>query len=470
MARTSFIGNGIFMNLLRPEIFDLLVLSLVPALLFASCSTRETAGVSLSVFPENVVAGDPVVIRVTNLPPGVQVAIEASGTDQYGQTWSSSAVYAADANGTVDLSRDAPVSGSYAGVSQAGLFWSMAPDPAAKHVTPMVGIESIAIAVKVGGVEAARGAVSLSTEVELDVQTVTGDISGKFYIPKGAAGPFPAMIVLGGSEGGAMQGIPGILASKLRRPVLALSYFDPGANPPTYLQDIAIEYFEKAFDWLDSNPLVKRDSFVLYGVSRGAELSLLLASMFPDRVRGVVGNMPSSVLWAGEGKTQGAPAWVYQGRPLPYINTEMSEQMYGDFMMAAKSGTPYAFKQVYQYSLGIASALEVEAASVKIENAAGPVLMIGSDMDGVWMSSQFAETLSGRLKSRSFKYPVENLGYPCAGHFLFHGYMPATVHKLNEGDFWMDLGGTTDGIGAASTDAWPRTIDFLERTLKRLED
>src|SRR6266851_5729279 len=41
--------------------------------------------------------------------------------------WHSTADFIANAAGVVDLQRDAPVSGSYAGVEPMGLLWSMVP-------------------------------------------------------------------------------------------------------------------------------------------------------------------------------------------------------------------------------------------------------------------------------------------------------------------------------------------------------
>ncbi len=44
--------------------------------------------------------------------------------------------FSADAAGTVDLGRDAPISGSYSGVSPMGLIWSQCPRDRAAHATP----------------------------------------------------------------------------------------------------------------------------------------------------------------------------------------------------------------------------------------------------------------------------------------------------------------------------------------------
>ena len=52
-------------------------------------------------------------IVVTGLPPGAQVGIVAQTRRGTGVLWHSRAAFVADAQGTVDLTRDAPVSGDY---------------------------------------------------------------------------------------------------------------------------------------------------------------------------------------------------------------------------------------------------------------------------------------------------------------------------------------------------------------------
>lgn len=53
------------------------------------------------------------------------MTITVTATDAKGQRWESRNVFRADATGTVDISRGAPVSGSYTSPDPAGLIWSM---------------------------------------------------------------------------------------------------------------------------------------------------------------------------------------------------------------------------------------------------------------------------------------------------------------------------------------------------------
>ena len=134
---------------------------------------------------------------------------------------------------------------------------------------------------------------------------------GRDFPPPGRA-RHPTVIVWGGSEGGlgdspewaALLASHGIAA-------LAIAYFDePGL--PCALENIPLEYFEKAIEWLRSEPQVDpRRVWILSG-SRGSEADLLVAAHWPTLVRGVIATAPSSVVWGtapGHCQPLGLTAW-----------------------------------------------------------------------------------------------------------------------------------------------------------------
>ena len=83
-------------------------------------------------------------IVVTGLAPGAQVGIVAQTRRGNGVLWHSRAAFVADAQGTVDLTRDAPVSGDYTGVSAMGIIWSQRPeDGTAREVFPLAATEPL---------------------------------------------------------------------------------------------------------------------------------------------------------------------------------------------------------------------------------------------------------------------------------------------------------------------------------------
>ena len=119
------------------------------------------------------------------------------------------------------------------------------------------------------------------------------------YVPAGAHGRLPGIIILGGSEGG--MGKPtardGRLIAQRGYAVLQLAYFDaPGL--PKDLALIPVEYFKTAIDWLRTRPDVDPDRIGIVGGSIGGEVALTVASHYRE-IRAVVATMPSSVVWPG---------------------------------------------------------------------------------------------------------------------------------------------------------------------------
>jgi hypothetical protein len=80
----------------------------------------------LAGLPEACRVDETVPIRVEGLAPGTPVVISLANAEAPGKVMLARADFVA-AEGNVDLSRDAPLSGSYAGVDPMGLFWSQEP-------------------------------------------------------------------------------------------------------------------------------------------------------------------------------------------------------------------------------------------------------------------------------------------------------------------------------------------------------
>jgi dienelactone hydrolase len=67
--------------------------------------------------------------------------------------------------------------------------------------------------------------------------------------------------------------------------------------PPT-LSNIPLEYFSTALKWMSAQPSVDASRVGVVGLSRGAELALLLGTIHPE-VHAIVAYMPSNVICAG---------------------------------------------------------------------------------------------------------------------------------------------------------------------------
>ncbi len=99
--------------------------------------TRAVSAPVFSIDPVDGLIDEPRRIVVSGLVPDELVAIRAHTQRAGGAVWMSQATFMADAQGVVDLSRDAPVGGDYAEVSAMGLIWSQHPlDGASPELFP----------------------------------------------------------------------------------------------------------------------------------------------------------------------------------------------------------------------------------------------------------------------------------------------------------------------------------------------
>src|SRR5690242_16460145 len=117
-------------------------LLLFSILLFTACAPRVAAPSmpTLSIQPSEVLIDEPVSIRLSGFEPNQEVMIRATtvGTAfpdpiDTGIVRESEATFQTDANGEVDLEKQAPLSGSYTDADGMGLFWSMTENPAKTH-------------------------------------------------------------------------------------------------------------------------------------------------------------------------------------------------------------------------------------------------------------------------------------------------------------------------------------------------
>src|SRR5579875_3826473 len=153
----------------------------VPAVAPASLWThwRYGASIALTATPVSALMDQPVAIRVSGLEPGEPVTLHASMSDYRKHTFAAQATFVADAHGIVDVTRQAPRYGSYSGVHAMWLD-VLADQRLLAHTT-------LTRTMKAPGVT--------RTVVHED------GLVGVLYKP---ASPdrHPAVLVLGGSEGG----------------------------------------------------------------------------------------------------------------------------------------------------------------------------------------------------------------------------------------------------------------------------
>jgi dienelactone hydrolase len=402
--------------------------------------TQVLSGQTLKITPSHVMVDEIAVIRADGLQPNERVSLRAELVDGQGKSWASQAEFLADAQGTVDVSKQAPVSGSYKEVSPMGLVWAMMPagthaamyNPPKDLAPQTVNFTLVRNGEKVSQADLVQAWVGDGVK-EIKIQ---GQIHGALFLPA-SAGRHPGVLVLGGSEGGAPWAKAAWLASH-GYAALALAYFRY-EGMPDYLQAIPLEYFGRALGWMSQRPEILPDRIAVVGTSRGGELALQLGSMYPT-IKAVVAYVPANFRHgACCGRTLSRYAWTWQGMPLPYANMNERDPAY------------------------------LMPATIPVEHTHGPILLIAGEDDGVWDSPEMTHAIVTRLKQTHFSYGVERYEYPHAGHRAGRPEIVPTWHyivkrALSGRD--VSLGGSAEGDAHSSIDAIPKVLDFLQHNLQ----
>lgn len=277
-------------------------------------------------------------------------------------------------------------------------------------------------------------------------------LPGSFLVLPEGQGPFPVIIVLGGSEGGdsaarafTKRFVPQGYA------VLGVPYVGPpegreGHIPglPNAFQDIAIDQLATARDWLRARADIRGQDIGIYGVSKGAEMALLAGSLI-DGFTAIAAIATSDVVWEGWGSARKTGSFSWQGEPLPWVPYE---GMGAEFQNpTGPNGRP---RLRFPHDKGRnANPARAAAARIKVENIDEPVLVAGGDADLVWNSGEMAQAIAERRVEAGL--PTVSLVFTDPGHYL-------------SGDGSRETGNPANG--EAQKVIWPATLEFFAAHLK----
>ncbi|HEY0701816.1 MAG TPA: acyl-CoA thioester hydrolase/BAAT C-terminal domain-containing protein [Candidatus Acidoferrales bacterium] len=444
---------------------------------FNAVSGRPT----LLIEPPNAFVDEEIAIVARGFRPGARVTLSAETRDDLDRAWESEAHFFADGAGGVDARTQKSLDGTYRGVSAMGLFWSMRliePGGAASSTFAKTTTEPnrVQISAQVEGEVVSTSAFErrfLAPGTMVRDLTIDGADAnsapvtvGRLFVPPGVARP-PVVVVLSGSGGGFDVDKAAVL-SRHGFATFALAYF--GIDPlPSWLHRIPLEYFESAIAWLGAQPEIDAERVGILGVSRGAELALLVASSTPT-IRAVVAYAPSSVAWAASGRDKATgeliPCWTRGGQPIPFAPLPLRGFMLRSAFPVAALKRPVLFRNLFR--AGLRNRRAAEHASIPVENMSGALLLVSGGDDHLWPAAEMSERIVSRLKKKAFAHAVEHLHYPEAGHMLRYPFLPTTPRvssnkHLRGAKF--SFGGNPEADAAAQEDAWRRAITFLQQHL-----
>ncbi|OBX25841.1 hypothetical protein LX77_03118 [Gelidibacter algens] len=281
--------------------------------------------------------------------------------------------------------------------------------------------------------------------------TKTSALVYEWFPPKSQK--FPAVLVLGGSEGGLNFGQQWakVLTQK-GFGVMALAYFGEPCLP-AQLEEVPLEYFQSALSKLKTLPGVDGNHISVISVSKGTEAALLLASE-DKSIKLVVAASPSHAVWQSvnrEGYATPKSSWTKDGLPLPFLLYDYSRGYY----------------PIVNFYLGAMEKQIDEKTIIPMENSAAVVILLSGGQDQFWPSTAMANNIEHRLKAKEYKYDVKHLDFPDAGHgflvpFATEEDKKQIISKMN--NVIAHFGGTIDAFKEAMTKSVEFVLSQLEKT------
>ena len=406
-------------------------------------------------------------IALAGLPAGAEVVIAAE-TPRDGHLWRAEAVFRAGADGSIDLGRDAPVRGDYAGVSAMGLVWAQTGEGELFPPDLSRPLETTLTA-DIGGERIASGRFSqiLMADGVTRRPLAEDGLVGTLFLPAGA-GPHPAIVILNGSGGGINEPRAALYASH-GYAALALGYFKcPGRSD--YISDTHLEYFETALQWMHEQLRSRNDFVALSGQSRGGELVLLLGSLFPDRVSAVIGYVPAALVHSAQNAcdpangpdSRNGPAWIFRSQPLPHLWENNRTATWAPW-----DEGPEPRRHTHALLTALQDPQAVERARIAVERIRGPVMLLSASDDGSWPSSLYGRMVAERLQAHHHPHPVEHLDFEGAGHAIVFPYVPTTqlTYRHPVSGRLSTTGGAPAPNAHADEASWAAVRVFLQRAV-----
>ena len=403
----------------------------------------DESGLRINIDQADQIFGSPFSITIQGLKPGEQATIKARSTDISGTRWESSAFFKANAKGIIDVGKQIPISGDYSEADNLGLLWSMMPqNPKGKRVPSYRHdeVNGLTVDFTVTDSEGQTATARLRRYYQMPgkglvrVPLEQDGLYGFLYYPA-SGGPFPGVIILGGSGGGLYEWLAQAFASN-GFAALTLAYFNYRDLPPD-LMKIPLEFFHKA-------------------AAKGGELALLLGATYND-YKVIVAWVPSGYVWQGISQTmQLASSWSLNGQDLPCLTGVLRPEDIAKY----EKGELDSVRHFYSLGLEQADSARVEKAMIPVEKIKAPILLVSGTDDQTWPSAEFSDIIMDKLKKHNHPYEYKHVRYEGGGHQVFLPYFITGPNRSMKG------GNVKDEV-RGSLLSWTETIAFLRRHLDR---
>ncbi|RXG58627.1 Bile acid-CoA:amino acid N-acyltransferase, partial [Armadillidium vulgare] len=271
-------------------------------------------------------------------------------------------------------------------------------------------------------------------------------IRATLFIPAGE-GPFPGVVDMFGTAGGLLEYRSAQLASR-GVASLALAYFGYD-DLPKNLEELDLEYFKEGVHVLLSHKKVKKPHIGVIGVSKGADVALIMATFIPEvkcaiGINGCISNLISPFRVTND----------YIIPPLPFMYENIKLVNKTDLVI----NDGYADPEDYPETI------------VPIYKSDSKFLFIIGEDDMSVHSRRYAEISAKLLREANKEKNYKICSYKGAGHLLEPPYSPlcfSSYHKVY--DIVLLYGGEIKKHTEAQEKSWVEILNVIKENLDNVE-
>lgn len=237
-----------------------------------------------------------------------------------------------------------------------------------------------------------------------------------------------AIIVFGGSEGSSNFGEAAVIA-KQGYEVYSM-YFFGRENQQPELINVPLDFFEELSAHIQKEAISAKP-LTLYGGSKGAELSLLLASKYPEQVDNLVLYAPSAYAFQGISYTDRTPysSWTYGHESVPYISTMPESHVMTSFFMNMLLNKPMTLLPLYESAVKIAE--NKNEATINLNTVNAKILIFAGGQDQMWQSATMAKMIDTNYSGDCELHIFENAGHLFLGPSVANNFALGGEYQAN---------------------------------------
>ncbi|XP_028286752.1 acyl-coenzyme A thioesterase 4-like [Parambassis ranga] len=421
---------------------------------------RKQCCVKVSVQPSRGLVDEKFVVLVQNAFPGFQLTVHAHHQCEDGHGWEAFGHYTADATGTVNVSEDPSLGGTYSGAEPMGLLWSLRPVPGSKPglrmrkknvQTPMeitVSVyqghqtEGFVDQVPLTGVVVERWYMAPGVQ---RIPITEDGLTATLFLPSGP-GPFPGLLDLWGGGGQLVEYRAALLASH-GIASLALDYLTPKITMETGKM-VDNQYFETAYRVLQQHPKVLGSRIAMLGLCFGTSITLKMAVYSQVVKLRCVVCISGSHVQPVDGNLEQILSFFKKNADKSCFN-EDNEVIWRDLLLPIPTDP----------------SLKVDVGRLQC-----PLMLVVGEDDQNCPAYESAMDMKEMMERAGNSHLLTILSYPNAGHLIEPPHTPharsSSLRTIGSRHMLMALwGGQTAEHSRAQEDSWKKMLAFLRENL-----